>query len=220
MMIEEKITKDGSSTFYVPELNEHYHSVNGAIQESMHVFIKAGLEIFEKHHIKIFEMGFGTGLNALLTYNYCKSKNKSIDYTTIEKYPLQPDQYKKLNYFSTGNNVPNPVLLQMHEALWGEPQIITDFFNLKKVKTSLHSFIHPHTYDLVYFDAFAPSVQPDLWTPGVFANIYKSMNKNGILVTYSAKGQVRRNMTDAGFTVERIPGPPGKRQMMRATKTI
>ncbi len=211
-------THDGSFTLFIPEMNETYHSKFGAINEAMHVFIHSGLEQMNKPVIKILEIGFGTGLNAFLTAKFFFNQKRiaEIYYESIEKFPLEEEIYKKLNYAETDEE--NRLFLQMHQADWNRDAELFPGFVLHKKKTDLIDFYSDKQFDLVYFDAFAPNKQEELWTVEIFRNLYNHMNKKGILVTYSAKGQVRRNMLEAGFYVERIPGPPGKREMLRAVK--
>ena len=221
------ITEDGSHTLFVPELNEHYHSIHGAIQESMHVFIQTGLNTFtDKKDISIFEVGFGTGLNALLTLREAISQQKNIKYTTIEKYPIRLEEIEILNYPNAlGGELKNEFEL-LHNADWGSFSNIDlnknktgeATFNLKKVHLDLRNFAPENTFDLIYFDAFSPNVQPELWSEEVFNTMYQCLNVGGILVTYSAKGFVKRNLRSAGFLVKRLPGPLGKREMLRASK--
>jgi tRNA U34 5-methylaminomethyl-2-thiouridine-forming methyltransferase MnmC len=216
--LERKIitTSDGSTSLYIPELNENYHSTHGAIQESMHVFIEAGLQMVNKPSINIFEMGYGTGLNFLLTLIH--GGKRTINYHGIEAYPLEPNLINQLNYASQldADSETEKVFSKFHEAQG--TVILTDKITATKEQVTLSNYIPKIKFDLVYFDAFAPEVQPELWTPDVFDKIFNMMYPGGILTTYCAKGQVRRNMISSGFKVERIPGPPGKRQMMRATK--
>lgn len=211
-----QITADGSSTIAIPAMQVTYHSKHGAVQESNHVFIQAGLEwiIKQKHkHIRIFEMGFGTGLNALLTAEYIQTKDISIDYYSAEAYPLSIAEYTSLNY-------PNQVMLQqLHQAPWNQPTAITKNFTLCKLLTGLENCSINEQVELIYYDAFAPSAQPELWTEAIFAKLYHLTAPGGILVTYCSKGDVRRAMQAAGWTVTKIPGPPGKREMVRAHKT-
>jgi len=213
-------TKDGSQTLFIPELNEQYHSVNGAVQESEHVFINAGFnQLKHLEHLRIFEVGFGTGLNAILSYFH--KQNQKISYHSIEKYPLKQEEYNLLDFpeFISKNNDLNEVFLLMHLCQWDKYENISSKFELKKEEISLIEFLTTQSYHLIYFDAFAPEIQPNLWTVEVFQKMYDLLEQDGILVTYCAKGQVRRNMLEVGFNVERIPGPPGKRQMMRAIKS-
>lgn len=220
--MERKIlkTEDGSHTLYVPNMDEHYHSIHGAKQESMHVFINAGLNMHSGKELNIFEVGFGTGLNAFLTTVESKRQQRNIKYYTIEKYPLQEEEWEKLNPEPDTAKKENSLFKQLHNCQWEKLNDINGTFQLQKIEGDLTSFnfkaLPP--FDLVYFDAFAPDKQPKLWSPEIFAAIFAHMTKDGILVTYSAKGAVRRTMQSAGFQVERIPGPPGKREMLRGRK--
>ena len=211
-------TKDGSSTIYIPELDEHYHSIHGAVQESVHVFIQSGLKQVTKNEIRIFEMGFGTGLNCLLTW--LNTGEKTIHYTSIEKYPVEFDMAAQLNYAETLklDTAESETFLSLHRSEWDKEVEINENFSVHKVKADIKTYEHTKKYDLVYFDAFAPNVQPGLWSFDVFKTLYNSMDTNGILTTYCAKGDVRRTMQKCGFGVERIPGPPGKKEMLRCIK--
>lgn len=208
------VSGDGSITLFVKELNEHYHSVHGALNESMHVFIRSGLDHVPATQINILEIGFGTGLNCFLTWKY--KTDKLIRYLTYEKYPLHPDTIGQLNYASTPDE--KMVFSAIHQSTWENWHWIDPNFRLKKVDADFRTFRQVNGIDLVYFDAFAPDKHPDLWTPEVFSQIYEAMNPNGVLVTYCAKGIVRRMLQKIGFTVERLPGPPKKMEMIRATK--
>ncbi len=224
MLLEIRQTKDGSNTLYVPTLNEHYHSVHGALQESKHVFIKHGLEhvLEAKKDIKLLEVGFGTGLNAILTFPYALSQAAFIQYDTLEKFPLGPEVVDKLHF---DKFILNPELhdtfLQMHACPWDEPVSFTPYFTLQKIHEALEEFYPPDAYyDLIYFDAFAPDKQPELWDEAMFAKLYKASRPGGILVTYCAKGSFKRSLKAAGFEVEALPGPPGKREMTRGVKPL
>jgi len=212
-------TADGSDTLFVRELNEHYHSTFGAVQESKHIFIEAGLHQCEQTSINLFEIGFGTGLNAYLTALECSKTNQSILYISVEKYPLPVGIWTTLNY---SEMIPegNSLLFKMiHEAKWNEIAKVTDHFSLLKLSVDLLHVNYPilPLFDLIYFDAFSPEKQPELWDTSVFTQIASHCEFKAILVTYCAKGVVRRSMIAAGFTVERIPGPPGKREILRGT---
>lgn len=217
------ITKDGSHTISVPEMNVTYHSVHGAIQESEHVFIKAGLlysGIF--HYIgvhQVLEIGFGTGLNALLTLIEADRHKNRIYYTAIEPFPLDESVITQLNYCEQ-LNLPHyqRLLEKMHQCGWEERYEITEHFCITKHKTSLQNFSTGESFSIIYYDAFAPNAQPELWTETVFEKLYNHLLPEGILVTYCSKGTVQRAMKVAGFTIEKIPGPPGKREMIRAVK--
>ncbi|HAN00637.1 MAG TPA: SAM-dependent methyltransferase [Marinilabiliales bacterium] len=215
------LTSDGSHTLFVPLLGEHYHSIHGAIQESRHVFIQTGLgPLNAPKCIKILEIGFGTGLNALLAMQFAHQHQIEILFTTIEKYPLRKDEFSQLNYGSVLGEEWIPYFQQLHECPWEQLVPISEAFSIQKIRADLLTASFIETYQIVFFDAFGPDKQPDLWTVTVFEKLYKSLEKQGVLVTYSAKGQVRRNLKAAGFEVERLPGPPGKREMLRATKKL
>jgi tRNA U34 5-methylaminomethyl-2-thiouridine-forming methyltransferase MnmC len=205
----------------MPGLKENYHSIHGAIQESMHVFIEYGLREASKSikDIRVLEMGFGTGLNAFLTLIEAEKQQILIDYTTLEAYPIEESIIGHLNYgIQIENGKWTEYFKKIHDAPWDSLTEISRGFSLIKVHASLLDFSSSDTFDLVYFDAFAPEVQPELWTAGVFENLYKMMNRGGILVTYCCKGYVKRNMQQAGFKTEKLPGPPGKREILRARK--
>lgn len=216
-----EITEDGSHTLFVPELNEHYHSTHGAIQESMHVFIDAGLRECKKSEINLLEIGFGTGLNAFLTLLEAEKTSKKIDYTTLELFPLPFSEVEKLNYAQLTAPLQKEMFEKIHSAEWEQWQQITLNFLLLKLKLDFSNpqNCHPsRKFDVIYFDAFAPEKQPEMWTDPIFNALYSVSNPDAILTTYCAKGSVRRMLQTAGFTVERLPGPPGKREMLRARK--
>ena len=212
------LTSDGSHTIYVPELNEHYHSVYGAVQESTHIFIRNGLEVCKADPLSIFEVGFGTGLNALLTAVICSSGKREVYYTAIEKYPLDSSTISSLNHPQFAGEKGKEIFNLIHSASWNILTKICKNFNLKKVDSDLTKEALQGSYDLIYFDAFSPDKQPEMWTREIFEEISSVTNKNGIFVTYSAKGDVKRNLKACGFEVFLLPGPPGKRQMIRAVK--
>lgn len=215
-----KPTLDGSDTLYVPSIDEHYHSTNGAVQESAHVYIDAGLAEFQKDTINILEIGFGTGLNAYLTYRYAHRFDKEIDYTGIELYPLDSSIVSKLNY--ADKETDRQVFQKIHTTDWGTRMKISSVFFLTKIQRNLThlDFFSDETFDLIYFDAFAPDKQPEMWTQDIFDFLYKHTTQDGILTTYCAKGSVRRMLQKSGYKVERLPGPPGKREMIRAIKIV
>jgi len=222
-MLEIIKTEDGSNTIYDNNLNEYYHSKFGAIAESMHVFIKAGLHFIIKKEfqsINIFEVGFGTGLNAFLTYLKTSTRNISVFYHTIEPFPLQDSILEQLNYtqITHGKHDKN-IFDKLHKCEWNREIKVSDNFQFFKQQIKLEEMDFPtKKFDLIYFDAFAPDVQPELWKPDIFAKIFKSLKSGGILTTYSAKGEVRRNLHHAGFKVEKVPGPKGKREILRAVR--
>ena len=213
------ITSDGSSTIHLPEWDEQYHSKHGAIQEAKHVFIKSGLSLFSNKNISILEIGFGTGLNSFITFLEAPKFNLDINYVGVEAYPVANEEIEKLNYVSelNANNFEN-TFRQMHQQQWEIKNEITTNFTLTKRKQFFNEINDEHTFDLLYFDAFGARVQPELWTENIFKLMHNALKDGGVLVTYSAKGSVRRAMQSVGFKVERLPGPPGKREMLRATK--
>ena len=212
------ITSDGSHTIFVPELNEHYHSVYGAVQESTIIFIKNGFENCKADPLNILEVGFGTGLNALLTAVQCWKGTRSVNYTSIEKNPLDEKIISSLNHHNFAGEHGREIFDLIHSAPWNIRVNICTNFTLKKVETDFTTDPPSDRYDLIYFDAFAPDKQPEMWTQEMFSGIAAVTNENGILVTYSAKGEVKRNLKACGFDVTLLPGPPGKRQMIRAVK--
>lgn len=216
--LEHVQTRDGSSTLYAPRFDEHYHSLHGAVQESMHVFIEMGLRALpaELAQVHIFEMGFGTGLNALLTLMH--REEKAIDYLGIEAYPLEKEQWQSLNYPQELGPDAVRYFHQMHELPWETRHEILPGFELEKRKQKLEDFSSEQAFDLIYFDAFAATAQPELWTDEVVKQMADLLAPGGIFVTYSAKGSVRRALQAAGLTVEKLPGPPGKREMLRGRK--
>ena len=223
MKREIRQTTDGSVTVIVPETGITFHSVNGAIQESLHVFIDAGLNYWLSNNqdkvCRIFEMGFGTGLNALLTIREAEQQQRVIQYETVELYPLEDDLVAQLNYCEV---MQQPALTgafsTMHNCVWGQHTIINPCFSLKKINQSLLNCSTDQPFNLIYFDAFDPRAQPELWGEKIFHKLYNMLWPGGILVTYSSKGTVRRAMQAAGFTVEKLPGALGKREMVRASR--
>lgn len=213
------ITSDGSTTIHLPDWNEQYHSKHGAIQEAYHVFIKQGLEVVDRSEISILEIGFGTGLNALITFLEASRRKLKINYTGVEAYPVAMEEVEKLNYTSEldSNDLEN-VFQTIHKTKWEENFQISSGFSLIKRKQFFQDITDNEAYHLIYFDAFGARVQPELWTEEIFLKMYDALLKGGVLVTYAAKGSVRRAMLAAGFTVEKLPGPPGKREMLRALK--
>ena len=215
------LTEDGSSSVFVPELQESYHSKFGSVQESRHVFIDAGLADAARLHkdISILEVGFGTGLNAFLTHIFSLENDLCIHYHAIESFPLEKEVYSVLNYTKMLNreNEQN-IFMHLHEADWNKEIWIRPAFSLYKYQISLQHAELNTNFDVIFFDAFAPRVQPELWTADIFNKLYAVLKPGGILVTYCAKGEVKRNMKAAGFRVEALPGPKGKREMTRAIK--
>ena len=209
------ITKDGSHSLFVPDLNETYHSVHGSISEAIHVFINSGLLSHPKKKINILEIGFGTGLNTLLTLE--NIKNRKIHYTSLEPYPISSEIYNKLN-FHTVTNSNSETFLKLHTSDWEEKVFISENFTLYKTQKKIQNFISEKKFDIIYFDAFSPEKQTEMWTTEVFEKCFDLLNKDGFLVTYCAKGIFRRTLKSVGFEVISLDGPPGKRQMTRANK--
>lgn len=220
MKPEIKITADGSPTLYLAAMDEHYHSTFGAIQESQHVFIRAGFDLCPGNDIRVLEIGFGTGLNCCLTLLAAIGSGKTVHYCTLEKYPLPAGIWQQLDYDAQLPAAGSGLFSSLHQAGWNKKIAIAPGFFLQKIEADLlqFDFAAMPTFDLVYFDAFSPEKQPELWEQPVFERICAAMNEGGIVVTYCAKGAVRRAMQAAGMAVERIPGPPGKREMIRARK--
>ncbi len=218
MNSELRITKDGSHTLFVPEIDECYHSTHGAIQESMHIFINASLKHCSRDNINILEIGFGTGLNAFLALLEAERSGKKIHYTTIEKYPVKLEKAVELNYPEQIDATKKNLFLEIHSAKWGEAIGITSFFSVEKIKGDFTLFEPERNFDVIFFDAFSPEKQPEMWTVERFKTIYEHSNSGATMTTYCAKGAVRRAMQAAGFVVERLPGPPGKREILRGTR--
>ena len=211
-------TEDGSQSIYVEGMNEHYHSTHGALQESLHIFINNGLKLCTKKSVSILEIGLGTGLNVLVTLKDAMSSGLHIHFHSLEKYPLVADEYSKLHFDSLLGEETDDYLKTIHTSEWDcDVKVLPDFI-LHKTLIDLLDWQPSHCYDVVYFDAFAPDKQPDLWTEKVFRKIYLAMNDGGVLSTYCAKGQVKRNLKAAGFIIESKPGPPGKREITVARK--
>jgi tRNA U34 5-methylaminomethyl-2-thiouridine-forming methyltransferase MnmC len=209
-----EITADGSHTLFVPEINEHYHSVNGAIQEARHVYIEAAFNQCLKKNVCVLEMGFGAGLNALLTALESQKQKIHTTYLALEKYPLPSGLINRLNY----SNLDNDLFQRIHAAAWETALPLTPFFTLQKIRCDFNAYDFPGKYDVVYYDAFAPGKQPEAWSQALFDKLFCALNPGGLLTTYCAQGRVRRKLQQAGFAVERIPGPPGKREMLRGRK--
>ena len=240
-------TADGSHSLYVKDLDEHYHSIHGAIQEAVHVFINTGLKyLHDKNYqeINILEIGFGTGLNALLTCIESEKLKVKINYTALEAFPLEDKLLNELNYvelISAANNEIPPfdvsastqyaqgdvwdggheiknIFQQLHTCDWENEISVSEYFTLHKIKNTLQEVQLENSFDLIYFDAFGPRVQPEMWTKDLFSKIYSATKQNGCIVTYCAKGEVKRTLKKVGYTVETLPGPPRKREMVRGLK--
>jgi len=217
-------TGDGSFTIHLPEWDEQYHSKHGAIAEAQHVFISTGLKHFvnlypQVNPLQILEIGFGTGLNAFLTLLKANEQALQVNYTGVEAYPISATEIKMVNYAEVLKT--SPLLFnKLYEANWEEEVSISEHFRVRKRQQFFKDIVDIDAFHLIYFDAFGARVQPQLWTETIFAKMFNALKDNGVLVTYAAKGSVRRAMQAVGFTVERLPGPPGKREMLRATKIV
>lgn len=217
-------TADGSHSLKNEELNETYHSFHGALQESNYVFIKNGLGFWfgsRRSGCRVLEIGFGTGLNALLALEFAENRHEKLYFETIETHPVPAEIYTKLNYpVLLGNSEMTAFFNRLHTSPWGTREDIGEFFSFKKVHCSVHDYSSPEPFDVIFFDAFAPNKQAGMWTAAVMDKMYGLLSPGGILVTYCAQGQFKRNLREAGFQLETLPGPPGKKEMVRATKSL
>ncbi len=215
------ITSDGSTTIRIPDWNENYHSTHGAIQEAKHVFIKNGLELFQNQDsVSILEIGFGTGLNAFITFLETLTKEK-VNYIGVEAYPISIEEVKQLNYVSQLEALKYQMIFdKMHTCDWNYQQLIADNFLLTKRKQFFQDIEDKNQYDLIYFDAFGFPLQPELWSDVIFKKMYDALLPNGLLVTYACRSSIKNAMLSVGFSIEKLPGAPGKREMLRATKKV
>jgi len=212
-------TGDGSKTIQLKDWDEQYHSKHGAIQEAYHVFIRSGLDLFKNTYVDILEIGLGTGLNAFITFIEAEKGNYHVNYCGIEAYPVTWEEASQLEYVAKLNVLNKHIYYkQLHTSSWEVPHEIASFFTLTKRKMDFKDIQDKEMFNLIYFDAFGARVQPELWTVAIFKKMYQALKSKGYLVTYAAKGSVRRAMLAVGFIVERLPGPPGKREMLRAQK--
>ncbi len=213
------ITNDGSTTIRIPEWDENYHSTHGAIQEAKHVFIKNGLDLFQNQDsISILEIGFGTGLNAFITFLETLNKEK-VNYVGVEAYPVSTEEVLQMNYVSELQAADFKSIFQtMHNCSWEIDNLITAKFSLTKRKQFFQDIEDKNQFNLIYFDAFGFPLQPELWSEVIFKKMYEALLPNGVLVTYACRTPIRKAMLTAGFSVEKLPGAPGKREMLRATK--
>lgn len=217
MSLEIILTEDGSNSIKNTIIDECYHSTSGAIDESQHIFIQNGLKAINKTSINTLEIGFGTGLNALLTQIECDKNKINNNYHSIENLPISSKDYKTLNYCKQ-LKIKDDIFLKMHNSDWEKETHISKYFNLLKINIDLQIFNLKTKYDLVYFDAFSPNKQPELWTYNIFKKLYENLNTNGILITYCAKGVVKRTLKEVGFEIKSLPGPIGKREITQAKK--
>ena len=215
------VTSDGSHSLFSEKYGVSYHSKYGAVQETKHVFIESGLRLkaVVQSHVRILDIGFGTGLNALMTLLEAHRRDISIDYTAIEAYPVDPPLVAKLNYIEQ-LGVPEfaDAFQKMHTMPWEEEALVSPDFTFSKYQMQFEEVEFDQKFDLVYYDAFAPNAQPELWEADVLKRMYDALDEGGVLTTYCAKGVVKRNLKGLGFLVESLPGPPGKREMTRAIK--
>lgn len=221
MAIDIIVTEDGSHSLLNVEMNETYHSRHGAILESKYVFIEKGLNYFfgenSSKAISVLEIGFGTGLNAWLSWQWAEKQNTSLMYYALEAFPVSEEIWKSLNYTATDSEVSK--FRQMHNAPWQQWQPMDDSFTLFKEETTLQvAALPPNHFDLIYFDAFAPNKQPEMWELPMLEKIVSAMKAQAVFVTYCAKGQLKRDLKSLGLVMESLPGPPGKREMVRAIK--
>ncbi len=217
MKLELVKTIDGSNSLKNLIINDSYHSKYGAINESKHIFINNGLKRISKKKIRVLEIGFGTGLNALLTQLYCDKKEQNIIYHTIDNLPLKNEIYSSLNYYDQ-LKIDKNIFLKIHSSSWENEIELSNFFVLKKMKCDFTKTLFNEKYDIIYFDAFSPSKQPEMWVLNNFKKLYDCLNSNGILITYSSKGDVKRTMKEVGFNVSSVEGPKGKREITLARK--
>jgi tRNA U34 5-methylaminomethyl-2-thiouridine-forming methyltransferase MnmC len=213
-------TADGSMTIHIPEMNENYHSGHGALQEAKHVFLQNGLlEFKDRGEVAVFEMGFGTGLNAFLTMEYCELKRKKLRYTGIEAFPVDFEMAKAMKYESSVDSFVSSYFDEIHKCTWNEVHQLTDLISFQKLHLKIENYIPANdTFDLIYFDAFGPRAQGDMWEISILTKMHQILKPGGLFVTYCAKGQLRRDLKSLGFKVESLPGPPGKREMTRGWK--
>lgn len=218
------VTEDGSHSVYLPEINESYHSSHGAYRESIHIFLLYGLEAWfarnrGKLPVRIFEVGFGTGLNAWLTLIWAEQNQVPVLYHTIEPFPLEKEIYSQLNYIEIDETLThyNPQFQRLHTMEWNTGKPLTEYFNIKKETVKLEDVLLYST-DIVYFDAFSPKKQPELWDKDLLAKVVASMNPNGVFVTYCAAAKLKKNLQELGLSLDEVPGPPGKKEMTRGWK--
>ncbi|MDR2963377.1 MAG: tRNA (5-methylaminomethyl-2-thiouridine)(34)-methyltransferase MnmD [Bacteroidales bacterium] len=218
--VELELCADGTHTLFVPALEEHYHSTRGAVQESLYVYIERGLQHCAENPCTVLEVGFGTGLNALLSAIYAIEHNRNVHFVSYEKFPLAPEIATQLNYADFVETQYAPLLAKIHRAAWNEVIEITPQFTLHKIHSDLTLLPPLIPCNLIYYDAFAPGKQPEMWSEKLLSHVCSALQANGFLVTYCAQGQVRRTLKSFGLHIERLPGPPGKWEMLRATKIM
>lgn len=212
------LTKDGSTTLFIKEWNETYHSKHGAIQEAYHVFIKNGLSLFYDQSISILEIGFGTGLNTFITLLEAQNYKLSVQYIAVEAFPVTTDEIDLMNFSSQMNTIDSSTFKTLHQIAWEEETPVSSNFSLIKRNQFFQDIEDNNRFDLIYFDAFGYDVQPELWSLSIFDKMFKALKPNGVLVTYACRTLIKNNMAAAGFKVEKLLGAPGKREMLRAIK--
>lgn len=213
------LTSDGSKSIYLPELDENYHSGHGALQEARHIFIENGLKSVTPNPLRIFEMGFGTGLNTFLSFIEAFNSGRQIEYTGIEAYPVESELIRELNYAQLIDKSLEKYFNELHNSAWDVPVLIHPNFVLTKIQKKIEDFaVTEAKFDLIYFDAFGPRAQAEMWDISILEKMYAILDRKGVLVTYCAKGQFKRDLKALGFIVESLPGPPGKREMTKAVK--
>lgn len=213
------ITSDGSTSIHLPEWEESYHSKHGAIQEAQHVFIKNGLSLCKGQSVSVLEIGFGTGLNAFITFLESQKNNQNINYVGVEGFPISPEEVLQMNYVDQLNaNQFESEFKIMHTSDWEENVTISDTFRLTKRKQLFNDINDKNQFDIIYFDAFGYRVQPELWSVKIFTKMFEALKKDGVLVTYACRGPIKNAMKEAGFKIEKLAGPPGKREMLRGWK--
>ena len=213
------ITSDGSTSIHLPEWEESYHSKHGAIQEAQHVFIKNGLSLCKGQSVSVLEIGFGTGLNAFITFLESQKNKQKIDYVGVEGFPVPPEEVLQMNYVNQLNaNQFESEFKMMHTSDWDENVTISDTFRLTKRKQLFNDINDKNQFDIIYFDAFGYRVQPELWSVEIFTRMFDALKEGGILVTYACRGPIKNAMKEAGFKIEKLAGPPGKREMLRGWK--
>lgn len=213
------VTNDGSKSLFVHDMGETYHSKFGALQEANFVFIKNGLDLFSNQSVSILEIGFGTGLNAFATLCKAPVLNLNIDYKGVEAYPLNKEEYEVLNYPEIAERLDlTQAFKKMHSCDWEVPYTINENFTLIKEQKFFSEIVDENLYDIIYFDAFGYQYQPELWSLDIFKQMYNALKPNGIIVTYACRSVIKNNMKSAGFITSKLPGPPGKREMLRGLK--
>lgn len=214
-------TSDGSNTLFTSRFNASYHSIHGALEESKVVFIQLGLQYLANRgcqNIRLFEMGFGTGLNAALSFQFASQHGLTLHYTGAEAFPVPIETIQQTNLSSLFDTPYDQLYIELHQLPWNQEHLLLQNDHFLKWHTSLEEFESEHKFDLIYFDAFAPECQPELWSEEILLKMYNLLDHNGVLTTYCAKGIFKRNLKKVGFHLENHPGPGRKREITRAIK--